>query len=477
MLNEIDILKTIGKLPTEVLGISQDSRLISSDYIFAARSGKKFDGMKFVPNAMKAGANMVLTDTVPTANPILPVIQVEDFRKALTKISHLVFENPSKRLKLIGITGTDGKTSTIHYLKSIFEPFGCGMIGTIGYDTGLTSYEASLTTPDIDRICQLLFEMSKLNWVVMEVSSHALKLGRVEGIEFSAAGFTNLSSEHRDFHPTMQDYADSKAILFKMLNSNSPSVINISDSWSSEIIRASTGKIITFGKIGSDADLEIDIKAQSLDGGVFEITHLGEKHTIITSLIGSFQGENIALSAGIALGCGLSWDQIVTGIGKLYSIPGRMESVNMGQDFSVLIDFSHTDQALFNALNAIRPLCKGELTTVFGCGGDRDVSKRPRMGLVAAEYSDKVFITSDNPRSENPEEIINAIAGGINRNNTHKTKLIEDRREAIFKAISEANKNDVILIAGKGAETTQEINGIKHQFNDKQTAIEALKTL
>ncbi len=476
-LESVDVVEVKGSLRFEASGISQHSQRIRPGYVFAAREGGSRNALDFLPEAVKAGAVALVTDQlIPPDSPI-PAVRVRDFRHALTILSHRLFGDPSRRLKLIGVTGTDGKTSSVHIIRSIIRATGqkCGMISTLGYDVGSQWYSADLTTPDIDHLCFLLDEMRGCGWAASEISSHALSQGRVEGLRFAAAGYTQLSREHQDFHPSMEHYALTKSLLLAMLESDGVGVVNAGDPWSRVMVEACRGRVITYGRPGVKADLIVTTLEQSLKGGVFRLDYEGQQYEVETPLIGVYQGENIALAAGIALGNGFAPEAVVSGVAVLNLVPGRMERVDCGQPFEILVDYSHTGRSLWNALNTLRPLAAGRLTVVFGCGGNRDRLKRPEMGRIAAENADLVYVTSDNPRDEDPEAIINEIFTGIESGGQSVVHRIPDRREAIFAAVRNARIGDVLLLAGKGAETTQTIAGEKYDFDDRTVAREALK--
>ena len=485
LLSRISVLQIQGTLPEVVSGISQDSRLLQKGFVFAARNGKNYNGLDYLQHAHEMGACMAITsESLPKDSP-LPLVQVSNFRRSLIELSHFIYDNPSKKIKLIGITGTDGKTSTVNIIKSILEAAGerCGVITTIGYDTGKRWIEASMTTPDIDRICGLLTEMIEgdhknheqgCGWAVMEVSSHALALGRVVGLEFYAAGFTNLSSEHQDFHPTMEDYAIAKSILFSMIDTKSPAVINGDDPWSSVIIKANRGRLITFGARDSVVDISVTTLSNSLDGEKYQIAMQDRKIEVNTKLIGEYQGENIALAVGITRAFGIDESKIIEGVANLELVPGRMEPIKSGQPFFVFVDYSHTGHALENCLKSVRPLVQNRLISVFGCGGERDKKKRAEMGRIATEIADKVYITNDNPRGEDPKFIIEEILKGIDSKYMPKVTVEGDRRTAIGVALRAAEDGDTIVISGKGSEDYQLIKGIKYPFDDRVVAREVL---
>ncbi len=486
ILSAIDIKEIKGTLPDYVTGITQDSKSVKPGYIFFARSGVKINGLDFANDAAKAGATMIVTTSPLPENLPLPAIRIAHERNGLLILSHLIYNFPSKSLILIGVTGTNGKTSSVHLIRSIIETAGhkCGMISTIGYWTGQRFISPQLTTPDIDCICELLREMvdNGCQYAVMEVSSHALDQGRVEGLDYKVAAHTNVSLDHLDYHLTFEAYVLAKIKLFKMLANNSIAVINIGDTWSEHFVKAAKGRIITYRKVNNYNECDsISIKLKTIHcdatGGVYRLTGLGYDFTVHTPLIGEFQGENIALAASVALGLGFEPPTIIEGVEALKGVPGRMEPVSLGQPFTVLVDFCHTPDALERALRTIRNLRPQSLSVVFGCGGDRDKTKRPKMGLIAAQNADKVIITSDNPRYESPQAICEEILKGIPEEFKHKVRVIIDRRQAIYQIISEAKSSEIIILAGKGAETTIEVKGVKTPFDDRLVAKEALTEL
>ncbi len=481
ILNEIAVIDSSGGLPDKVTGITQDSRLVEAGFIFAARRGAQSRGLDYVDNAVKLGAVLVVTDEAIPKGLQLPAIRVKDFHLALVILSHLVYGYPSQKITVIALTGTNGKSSCAFLLKSIFETAGykCGLIGTNGYFDGEKWIQSTLTTPDIDRICALLSRAidNDCKYVVMEASSHALSLGRLEGIRFAGAGFTNLTSEHLDFHKCMEEYSDAKALLFKHLPDDSLAVINVGDRWGERMIKASRCRVMTFARADVKADLNVQLLASTMKGGRFLIEYNSGSFEVNTPLIGAFQGENIALCATMGLGLGLPTDVITKGVASLPLVEGRMEPVDRGQSFAVYTDYSHTPDSLENALKSARNLGGKRLIVVFGCGGNRDRSKRPLMGAVAAELADKVIITSDNPREEEPASIIKEILTGIPVQSWNKVESVVDRRDAIKRAINIAQANDIVILSGKGHEVYQEINRVRKPFDDRKIAAEEIDRL
>ncbi len=480
-LDNLSPVSVEGRLPEKVYGISQDSRLIEPGYIFAARSGARSNGADFISQAAERGAVLVIASKLPTMPSPLPLILVPNFHKALETLSRLIYRDPSARLKLIGVTGTNGKTTTVHMIRSILAEAGqkCGLLSTIGYDTLKRKIDASLTTPDIDRTGALLCEMADegCGWAVMEVSSHALSQGRMNGLKLAAAGFTNLSRDHLDYHGNFDSYAEAKARLFRSVSPDGFSMINIGDSHGPHMAEAAAGRVTTYRADGGEADLRVSLLDHSLQGGRFQLESAGREFSVHTPLIGVYQGENIGLAAGVALGFGVDIECIKAGIERLSSVPGRMEGIDQGQPFAVLVDYSHTPDALESALKSLRPLCRNNLIVVFGCGGDRDRSKRPEMGRVVAELADRIIVTNDNPRTEDPAGIADEIIKGVKLQDRKRTMILLDRRSAIKHAISIATEGDVVLIAGKGHENYQLIGGVRRQFDDREVAAEELNRI
>ncbi len=487
---ELDVIDSIGNIPESVTGLTQDSRLIELGFIFMARSGKRVNGLDFVQTAVDKGASVIITaDPLPDDLP-LPAIQVSDFHQALVTLSHAVYGDPSRKLKIIGITGTKGKSSCAYLIRSILSSAGkkCGLIGTIEYDTGSRKMDAPLTTPQIDRLCELWAEMvdSGCEYCVMEVSSIALDQGRVDGTRFEVGAFTNMSHEHLDYHETMDDYSEAKSLLFKMLPKEGLAVINGGDPYGQYMIESSAAElVITFGNREDWTDITVTTIEQGFNGGRFKLdtppiavggtNRFGME--ITTPLIGTFHGQNIALAGAVAFGLRLDPVVLIAGVMNLKAVPGRMESVSYGQPFAVIVDFAHAPDPLEKALKSLRPICAGNLIVVFGCGGDRDRTKRPIMGKIAAENADKVIVTSDNSRSEDASSIIRMIIDGVPSNLLQKISSEVDRHKAIEIGIREASAGDILIIAGKGHEKYQEEHGVRHHFDDCEVAGDFLTSL
>ncbi len=478
LINSIKVIKVVGEIQRiDVSSITYDSRKVKKNAVFAAIKGYKSDGHKFILEAVSKGAVAVILedetnapDNIFIQEKVLKIL-VKNSRKAMAEISNVFFKEPSKKLKLFGITGTNGKTTTSYIIRNILETAGekTGLLGTISNFIGNKEISSTLTTPESNELNELLFEMYSegCSSAVMEVSSHSLVLNRVHDIHFEYAVFTNLTTDHLDFHQNSQNYFQAKKILFDNLSAGSKSVYNFDDQFGEKIISDSRAKCYSYGA-ASNSDFHIMDINFDLNGTRFTIEHKNHSYSISTSLIGEFNAYNVCAAFAITLLAGIDTEKILLGIKTTPQVPGRFEVLS-NADKKVIIDYSHTPDSLLKALQTIRKLSSGSrpVYTVFGCGGDRDQTKRAEMGRIASSLSDKVIITSDNPRSEDPIQIIEMIRSGITSENFI---IIEDREMAIKSAIEKAEKNAVILIAGKGHETYQEIKGKRISFNDKLKA-------
>ena len=472
---------------TAVTAVAYDSRHVEPGTVFVALRGVNADGARFAPQAMANGAIAIVAEAAPPAGVSVPWIQVSNARAALAELSAAFYGNPSQELVLVGITGTNGKTTTSYVLSSIFEAAGitCGRIGTIGYRIGARELDAPRTTPEAPEVQQMLRAMlaEGCGACVMEVSSHALALRRADSLRFAAGVFTNLTRDHLDFHGDMEAYFGAKRRLFEILPEGAVGVINIDDRRGRELVAASR-RPVTYA-IDSAADVRPGPLTFTLDGLEFEIrTPRGTLH-VRSPLVGRPNAYNILAAAATAMALDLPFSAIEAGIGRLENVPGRFQVVSdPADDVRVIVDYAHTDDALKNLLETARPLAMGRVITVFGCGGDRDRTKRPLMGAVAARLSDLVIVTSDNPRSEDPERILDEIRRGIvmpadriapkGQSKGTPSLAIVDRREAIERGIKEARRGDLVLIAGKGHEKYQVIGDKTLPFDDVDVARAAL---
>ncbi|HET7696432.1 MAG TPA: UDP-N-acetylmuramoyl-L-alanyl-D-glutamate--2,6-diaminopimelate ligase [Vicinamibacterales bacterium] len=471
----------------QVTGVAYDSRQVKPGTVFVALRGVNADGSRFAPQAIANGAIAVVAETAPPAGVSVPWMRVAGARAALAELAAAFHGHPSEELVLVGITGTNGKTTTSYVLASIFEAAGikCGRIGTIGYRVGGRELEAPRTTPEAPELQQMLRGMvaDGCGACVMEVSSHALALRRADSLRFAAGVFTNLTRDHLDFHGDMEAYFGAKRRLFEILPAGAVGVINVDDRRGSDLIAAAK-RPVTYA-IDAAADVRPGPLTFTLDGLEFEIrTPRGTLH-VRSPLVGRPNAYNIIAAAATAMALDLPFSAIEAGVARLENVPGRFQVVSApADDVRVIVDYAHTDDALKNLLETARPLATGRVVTVFGCGGDRDRTKRPLMGAVAARLSDLVIVTSDNPRSEDPERIIDEIRRGIVRpadriapkgqQKGTPSLAIVDRREAIEKAIKDARSGDLILIAGKGHEKYQVIGDRTLPFDDVDVARAAL---
>ena len=464
-----------------VTGVSYDSRTLAAGQVFVALRGQHADGTAFARQAIERGAAAIVSEQPAPEGARVPWAMVEDARLALAVIAAAFYRDPSREMQVIGITGTNGKTTTAYLVASIFEAAGirCGLLGTVAYRIGDVVREATRTTPEAPDVQALLRQMvdEGCGACAMEVSSHALSLRRVDGMTFAAGVFTNLTRDHLDFHADMDEYFRAKRRLFEMLPRDAPSLLNLDDPRGSALIDAG-GRPITYA-IGRAADITPGPLSFSLDGLTFDVrTPRGTLH-VRSTLVGRPNVYNILAAVSTATALDLPFDAIERGVQALGGVPGRFEMVSGKKDeVTVVVDYAHTDDALRNLLETARPLAAGRLITVFGCGGDRDRTKRPLMGAVAGRLSDLIVVTSDNPRSEDPNRIIEEIQRGITADTRkdagQRLLTIADRGAAIAKAIELARPGDLVLIAGKGHEKYQVIGNRVLPFDDVAVAREAL---
>ena len=462
-----------------ITGIAYDSRSVQPGQAFVALKGVRADGAAFARQAVERGASVVVAEQ-PLPDLGVPVLEVADARLALAELSADFHGHPSERMRVVGITGTNGKTTTAHLVASIFEAAGmkCGVIGTVAHRIGDEVRASAHTTPEAPDVQQLLHEMVDRGCeaCAMEVSSHALALRRVDGTTFSAGVFTNLTRDHLDFHSDMEDYFQTKLRLFEMLPAGAPALINMDDPRAAAVVEASA-RPVTYA-INRPADITPGPLSFSIDGLEFDIrTPRGTLH-VRSKLVGRPNVYNILSAASTAVALDLPFDVIEKGLQALDAVPGRFEVVSSSRDgITVVIDYAHTDDALRNLLETARPLARARVITLFGCGGDRDRTKRPLMGAVASRLSDVLVVTSDNPRHEDPRRIIEEIQRGITpdtRKEGAELFAIADRRAAIAKAIEVARPGDLVLLAGKGHEKYQVLGDEQLPFDDVAIAREML---
>jgi UDP-N-acetylmuramoyl-L-alanyl-D-glutamate--2,6-diaminopimelate ligase len=462
----------------EVSGLDYDSRRIQPGFLFFAFPGSRADGRRYAASALERGALAVASEFPGPEDLAGPWIQVEHGRRALALASRNFYHCPDERLLLTGITGTNGKTTTAYLVDSVIRAAGhtTAMIGTIEYHLGDEVIPAVNTTPeslDLVRLFARLLDR-KGSHVTMEVSSHALALGRVYGLDFHTAVFTNLSRDHLDFHPTMEDYFNAKSFLFAGAGGRPPrfAVINHDDAYGRRIRAHPESKVLSYG-LAAGAAVRAKHVSSSFQGLRFQVQHGRDRFSIESPLIGRINVYNILAACAVGLSYGFSPATIARGISQLRAVPGRFERVDEGQPFAVVVDYAHTDDALRNTISVARALGPRRIITLFGCGGDRDRTKRPIMGQVAAELSDFVILTSDNPRSEDPIAIMNDALVGLRKHDT--PHVIEpDRAAAIQRAIKEAGRDDIVILAGKGHETYQVLRDQTIHFDDREVAREVL---
>ncbi len=475
LLSGIEYLHFQGSDRVEVTGLTYDSRRVKPGDIFVAIIGFQQDGHDYLSQARERGARAVVVEREIEFNSGVSVIRVRDSRLALAELSNIFYGHPSQRLQLIGVTGTNGKTTTTYLIEALLRQAGfkTGLMGTIANRIGEQRYRTERTTPEAPEIQSFLATMLKqgVSHAVMEVSSHALQLKRVEGLEFDCAVFTNISQDHLDFHPSLDDYLKTKTLLFQSLAADKRAVINMDDPRSGYILNQLEASPLTYG-IEQEADLRaqrITVSRQGVEMTV--ITPVGEIELNL-KLSGLFNVYNALAAVGVGLVYDLGLEEIKVALEKVGGVAGRFELVDCGQDFGVVVDYAHTPDGMENILQTARELTEGKRIIVFGCGGDRDRKKRPLMGRVAARYGDLVIVTSDNPRSEDPALIIEEIIAGIKELSfpDNKYRVVKDREAAIREAISAADSGDLVFIIGKGHETYQELKDRTIPFDDREVA-------
>jgi UDP-N-acetylmuramoyl-L-alanyl-D-glutamate--2,6-diaminopimelate ligase len=478
LLNSVRAIQVVGQVQRkDVASIVYDSRKVKKNSVFVAIKGFNTDGHKFILDAISKGAlavvlenNKAVPEEILTRQGIAKIL-VNDSRIALAELSNYFFKEPSKKIRLIGITGTNGKTTTSYFIKSILETSGnkTGLTGTIANYIGSEKLNSTLTTPESNDMNELLLEMYNqgCGYAVMEASSHSLLLKRTYNLNFAAAVFTNITSDHLDFHENFDNYLNAKKILFDSLDKSAIGVYNIDDKSSPLLIQDSRAKLFSYG-ISSSADFILKDIKYDLNGTNFIIERSGKRYQANTTLVGEFNAYNACAAFATSVLLGINEEKAIDGIKNTKQVAGRFEIIGKGPK-KVIVDYSHTADSLEKTLMAIKKIVKNDIPvyTVFGCGGNRDKTKRPVMGEIAAQYSKKAIITSDNPRFEDPFEIINEIKKGIGSDNYEE---IENREEAIKKAIETSEENAVILIAGKGHESYQEIKGVRNHFSDQEVA-------
>lgn len=484
LLRPLLLKEVTGDSRVEIRGMETDSRRVRPGDLFIALRGFSVDGHRYLPEAVGRGAAAVVVEE-PADVPV-PVVRVPDTRRAMAVLAATYYRHPTRELKLIGVTGTNGKTTTAHLIRTILEDRGksTGLIGTIHMLIGDRSFPVRNTTPDVVDLQRSFRRMCDegCRYAVIEASSHALDLGRTRGCEFHAAVFTNLTRDHLDYHGTMEKYREAKGLLFSQLGNrfaDEPeetryAVLNADDGASVYFARITPQQVITYG-IDNSADVRAEHIEIDSGGTSFTLRSFRGSIDVRLQLVGKFSVYNALAAAAVALAEGISLEAIKDSLEAVSGVAGRFEKVDEGQPFTVLVDYAHTPDSLQNVLETIRQFARGSVYCIVGCGGDRDRGKRPRMARIAAEHSDVIVLTSDNPRSEDPEAIIADMMKGLDGEMRERAVILVDRREAIRYAVNRAAPGDVVLIAGKGHETYQEIKGVRHDFDDREVAREALR--
>lgn len=475
-----------GISDTDITGVEVHSQKVKQGDLFICVPGPNVDGHLFAEEALKQGASALVTERKLPLQA--PQIIVPDSRYAMIVIANYYYQYPSDEMKVIGVTGTNGKTTTTYLIDKILRDQGkkTGLMGTIQMVIDHKTYDVKNTTQDALDLQQNFRRMKEAHteYCIMEVSSHALALGRVKGSQFRTAVFTNLTQDHLDFHGTMDQYREAKGLLFSRLGNSLHkdlqkfAVLNADDPATEYFKRITAVQTVTYG-----IDREADVKASDLritaTGTTFKVSSFAGEMDFQLQLVGKFSAYNALAAIAAALIEGISLARIKESLQSIQGIDGRFEVIQAGQPFVVIVDYAHTPDSLENVLNTIKEFAEGRIYCVVGCGGDRDRTKRPLMGAIAAKHSDYVFVTSDNPRTENPQAIIRDVEKGVVQAGfgSDQYECIVERKTAIEKAVEMARSKDVILIAGKGHETYQEINGVRHSFDDRIIAKKAIRSL
>ena len=472
-----NLLEIIGNKDLDISNISFDSRTVKNGTLFFAVRGTQVDGHNFIEKAIEKGAIAIVCEQLPTTlNDAVTYIKVDNSAYILGASASNFFDNPSKKLKLTGVTGTNGKTTIATLLYRLFTDAGyvCGLLSTIENIVDHEVIPATHTTPDPIELNALLKKMvdKGCEYVFMEVSSHSVDQDRIAGLEFAGGIFTNLTHDHLDYHKTMANYRNAKKKFFDNLPANAFALTNLDDKNGAIMLQNTRAKRLSYA-LKHDADFKGVVLESHFDGMMIKVNGM----EMFTQLVGRFNASNLLAIYGAAISLGFDKDELLVEISKLKGANGRFDMIHSECGIVGIVDYAHTPDALENVLKTINDVrChKENLITLVGCGGNRDTTKRPEMAAVAAKMSDKVILTSDNPRLEDPDEIIRQMKEGLDEESKHRVLSITNRREAIRTAVALANKGDIILLAGKGHENYQEINGIKNHFDDKEELSEALK--
>ncbi|MGE0587612.1 MAG: UDP-N-acetylmuramoyl-L-alanyl-D-glutamate--2,6-diaminopimelate ligase [Cyclobacteriaceae bacterium] len=477
ILYKVNITSASGDMNIGVAGVTFDSRKVKRNFLFVAVKGTQSDGHAFINTAIKNGAIAIISEKLPdTLNPNVTYVTVKNSARALGVVAANFYNNPSSKLKLVGVTGTNGKTTVATLLYKLFTSMGhpVGLLSTVENRIKEDVLVATHTTPDAIQINELLIKMveAQCTHCFMEVSSHAVDQGRIEGLDFAGGIFTNITHDHLDYHHTFESYIKAKKGFFDGLSSEAFALVNVDDKRGMVMLQNTKAAKRTFG-LKKMADFKAKIITNSLEGLELEI----DNRNVWFKLIGDFNAYNLVSVYATAMLLGEDSESVLMRLSALTGAAGRFELILPGSKFTAIVDYSHTPDALKNVLETIALFRTGQeqVISVVGCGGDRDKMKRPLMAAIACKYSDKAIFTSDNPRSEDPMEIIREMQKGVGATEAKKTLVIVDREEAIKTACMMAKENDIVLVAGKGHETYQEIKGVKHPFDDKEVLTRMLK--
>lgn len=477
ILYKVNITSASGDMGISINGIAFDSRKVKEGFLFVAVKGTLSDGHDFIKSAVQKGAKAIVSEKLPeTLSPHVTYVTVKDSAKALGTIAANFYDNPSSKLKLVGVTGTNGKTTVVTLLYKLFTSLGysTGLLSTVENKVNNEVIQATHTTPDPIQINELLVKMltAGCTHCFMEVSSHAVVQGRVEGLTFTGGVFTNISHDHLDYHRTFESYIRAKKGFFDELPSDAFALVNLDDKRGMVMLQNTKAAKRTYA-LRKMADFKAKVMTNSLEGLELEI----ENRNVWFKLIGDFNAYNLLSVYAAAVLLGEDSESVLMRLSALTGAAGRFELVLPGSKFTAIVDYSHTPDALKNVLETITQFRTGQeqVISIVGCGGDRDKMKRPLMAAIACKYSNKTIFTSDNPRSEDPMEIIKDMQKGVGVTDAKKTLVIVDREEAIKTACMMAKEKDIILVAGKGHETYQEINGVKYPFDDKEVLERMLK--
>jgi UDP-N-acetylmuramoyl-L-alanyl-D-glutamate--2,6-diaminopimelate ligase len=485
-------VSVVGNPDVSVSDITSDSREVKPGSLFICLTGAHVDGHDFVGTAAEKGASVIVAQKEISVPADVTVVYVEDTRRAMEDITPFFFDDPSRKMRMVAVTGTNGKTTFTHIMSHIFESCGykTGVIGTIHTLIGNREFAAHNTTPDVvdlERTLSMMVEAG-VEYCCMEVSSHALSMGRVAGVEFDNASFTNLTEDHLDYHKTMDNYAKAKALLFQSVSApgqskgNKSCHINVDADYADVMLAASKGGAaeVTTYSIEAPSDLRATHISFNSSSSDFVLETKDGNYDVHTNLVGRFNVYNVLTAISASLAEGIPMERILRALADFHSVPGRFELIDEGQDFTVVVDYAHTPDGLENILKTAQEIKRGRILAVFGCGGDRDKLKRPIMGKIGARYADIVIVTSDNPRTEDPETIVSEVAAGVKEIAENKKdfsyEIIVSRRDAIMRAVTLAEPGDIVMIAGKGHEDYQILADRTIHFDDREEARAAIRS-